>query len=287
MDGMHAKVQVPGAADHGAGAMTTGWPDGQTQVVFIIGDPVAQVKSPAFLTANFRARDVNAVVVPGHVAPGGVDDFLSGVRVTQNMPGVIFTVPHKQAALEFCDHLTDRARFAGSVNVARRTARGWIGDNTDGMGFVGGIAAAGGAVAGKRVLLVGAGGAGSAIAYEFLARGAAHLAIHDIDEARLGALIDRLGPAFPGRLSIGSDDPAGYDIVGNATPLGMRADDRFPVDVGALTPGQFAACVITKPEVSSFIAAARDKGCRTMTGTAMFEAQEGLLIDALLHLNAD
>lgn len=281
MDGGHEIVQPAGS-----GQMNP-WPNGETQVVFIIGDPVAQVKSPASLTALFKARGVNAVVVPGHVATDEVDGFMAGVSATQNMPGVIFTVPHKQKALTLCDHVTERARVAGSVNVVRKTERGLVGDNTDGMGYLGGIEANGGSAENAKVLLVGAGGAGSAIAYEFLARGAASLAVHDVDATRRDALIARLDVVFAGRVSVGSADPAGYDIVANATPLGMRGGDPMPVEIGKMTSDQFAACPITKPDPSPFIAAARDIGCRTMAGTAMFKAQEGLLVDALLSLNAD
>lgn len=261
--------------------------NGETQVFFIIGDPVAQVKSPGPMTDGFAARGANAVMVPAHIRPAGVAAFMDGIATMHNAVGLIATVPHKQAMLGFCARVTERARYAGSVNVMRRTADGWAGDMTDGRGHVDGILAAGGTVEAKRVLLVGAGGAGSAIAYEFLARGAAHLAITDIDAGRCSALIDRLTPAFPGRLTVGSTDPRGFDIVANATPLGMGDGDPLPVEVDKLHAGQFASCVVTRPEVSPFIAAARAAGCRTMTGIDMFKAQEGLLVDTLLTLQVD
>lgn len=258
---------------------------GETLVTFIIGDPIAQVKSPARLTARFAARGVNAVCVPGHVGASDVPGFMTGLRSLRNALGLVITVPHKQAALAFCDHLTERARYAGSVNVMRQTKDGWVGDNTDGQGYVRGIEQAGGAIVGKRVLLIGAGGAGAAIAYEVLAAGAAHLAIHEIDTARRDALIARLQAPFAGRVSIGSDDPSGFDVIANATPLGMRANDPLPVQTEKLTSDQFAACPITKPARSPFIEAAAAKGCLTMPGLGMFRAQEELLVDALLTLN--
>jgi shikimate dehydrogenase len=259
---------------------------GETQVVFIIGDPIAQVKSPSLLSARFAARGVNTLVVPGHVAPADVAGFMTGLDVLQNAPGLVITVPHKQAVLPYCARVTERARYAGSVNVMRRIGQDWIGDNTDGMGYVNGIKAAGGTTQGQRVLLIGAGGAGCAIGYEFLAQGAAHLAVHDVDAARRDGFIARLSEAFPGQVSVGSDDPSGFDIVANATPLGMRQSDPMPVQIDKLTDAQFAACPITKPEISPFIAAAQAKGCKTMPGIGMFRAQEELLVDALLHLEA-
>lgn len=257
---------------------------GATKVVFIIGDPIAQVKSPGLLSAEFARLGEDVVVIPGHVNAEGLDQFLAGVEVLQNSPGLVITVPHKQAMPGYCVAVTERARYAGSVNVMRRNADGWHGDNTDGMGYVNGIRAAGGAIEDQKVLLVGAGGAGSAIAYEFLAQGAAHLAVHDVDPSRRDGLIDRLEGAFPGQLSIGSADPTGFDIVANATPLGMREGDPLPVETEKLQSSQFAACPITKPEISPFIQAARDKGCATMPGIGMFEAQAGLLVQALRKL---
>lgn len=184
------------------------WPDGETLVIPIVGDPVAQVGSPAGLSAAIRTRGVNAVVVPAHVAPDDLAAYLAGFRVARNSPALIVTVPHKAAILAVCDRMTDRARLAGSVNVVRKTARGWIGDNTDGTALLDAIAAAGRSADAARVLLVGAGGAGSAIAVEGLARGAALLAVHDTGSARRDALIARLAAAYPGRLAAGSMDPA-------------------------------------------------------------------------------
>jgi shikimate 5-dehydrogenase len=257
------------------------WPNGETAVVPIVGDPMVQVKSPAGLTAELHARGANIAVVPAHFSPVDLDAFLSGVRVTRNCPAIIVTVPHKAAALAACDGITDRARLAGSVNVIGRTTAGWSGDNTDGAAFLDALAAAGGAVAGRTVLLVGAGGAGSAIAAEFLARGAARIAVHDTDAARRDSLIGRLRAAYAGRVGVGSPDPAGFDIVANATPMGMRFGDPLPVDVSRMTAKQVAACVITRPEVSPFVAAARAIGCPTVTGAQMFAAQQTVLADAI------
>ena len=106
--------------------------NGETQVFFIIGDPIAQVKSPGLLTARFAERGVNAVCVPGHVERNGMSAFMAGLNALKNAPGLVITVPHKQASLGYCDQLTTRAQFAQSVNVMRYSEDGWIGDNTDG-----------------------------------------------------------------------------------------------------------------------------------------------------------
>lgn len=257
---------------------------GETKIVFIIGDPIAQVKSPALLSKRFASLNDNTIVIPGHVSAAKLPEFMAGLETLQNSNGLVITVPHKQAMLSFCAKITDRAKYAGSVNVMRRTDAGWVGDNTDGMGYVNGVRECGQGIKDMRVLLVGAGGAGCAIGYEFLAQGAAHMAVCDVDEGRSTAFVQRLEEAFPNQVSRASNDPTGFDIVANATPLGMKDGDPLPVDIEKLQATQFAACPITKPEVSPFIAAARAKGCKTMPGIGMFRAQEGLLVEALQHL---
>lgn len=261
--------------------------NGETRLYYIVGDPIAQVKSPPALTAILIERGANALVVPAHVAPDDLGVFLDAARATRNVDGLVVTVPHKIACLDFCDETTERARFAGSTNVIRRGADGrWRGDNTDGQGYLDGIAAEGFDVAGKTALLVGAGGAGSAIAYEILARGAAHLKIHDIDDGRRTRILGSLAERFPGRVGPGSADPIGVDLVANATPLGMRPGDPLPVDASRLVAGQFVADVITRPEISPLLVAARRIGCATMPGAGMFNAQAQLLVDRMLGMDA-
>lgn len=147
----------------------------------------------------------------------------------RNSPGIVVTVPHKTPCLDACARVTDRTRASGAVNIMIRDGGDWIGDATDGQGYLDGIAAEGFDVVGKPALLVGTGGAGSAIAYEILARGASELALHDIDAARRDGLIARLNERFPGKARAGGTDPRGFALVANATPLGMRDGDPLPV----------------------------------------------------------
>ena len=132
------------------------------------------------------------------------------------------------------------------------------------------------------MLQVGAGGAGTAIALALLEAGAAELALHDADPVRRDGLIARLRTRFGDRVVAGSDDPTGFDIVAHATPMGMRADDPYPVDVQQLKPDTFVADVVTKPAVPPLIQAAREIGCGTSTGADMFAAVTDLIVDFLL-----
>lgn len=262
--------------------------NGETRLHLIVGDPIAQVRSPSFLTEGLVRRGVNALVVPAHVTSADLPALLAAVGVLKNLDGIVVTVPHKFAMLDFCDLRSARADFVGSTNVLQRLADGrWRGDATDGLGYLDGIAREGFTVGGRTALLVGAGGAGSAIALEILERGASRLAIHDLDATRRDRLIAKLAARFPGRVAAGSDDPTGFDLVANATPMGMQPGDPYPADPARLTPSQFVADVVTRPAVSPLVAAARALGCRTMTGAGMFDAQAGLLVDRLLGIGWD
>ncbi|ARQ56223.1 UNVERIFIED_ORG: shikimate dehydrogenase [Rhizobium etli] len=257
-------------------------PSGNTRLFIVVGDPIAQVRSPDVITRLLTDRKEDAVVVPMHVASADLPTVFDALRAVSNIGGILVTVPHKQAAFGLCATTSDRASFVEAVNVVRRTGDGWHGDNTDGLGYLDGMEKEGFSVDGRRCLLVGCGGAGSAIALEIMRRGAGMLAIHDIDTERRDAIIEKLERLYPRRVVSGDANPAGYDLVANATPLGMRPDDPLPIDASKLEARQFVACVITKPEVPPLIQEARRRGCRTMTGVGMFDAQALVLVDFLL-----
>lgn len=255
---------------------------GETRIFVIIGHPIAQVKSPAGVTRGFAERGLNAALIPIHVLPEDVDSFVAALGPLQNVDGIVATIPHKFAVQRHCATLSDRARLLASANVVRRGPGGaWHGDMLDGLGFVSAMRQAGGEPEGKRALLIGAGGAGSAIGLQLLDSGVAELAVHDMDAGRRDALIERLSSAHPGRVRAGSTDPAGFGVIANATPVGMRAGDPLPVEVERLAGDMFVGDVITVPEVSPLLEAARRLGCKTQTGINMFLAQRELILDFL------
>lgn len=257
---------------------------GETRVIAIVGDPIAQVKSPAGVTRALLENGRNALVIPIHVKPGDLEQFVRGVSAAKNFDAFIVTVPHKFSAYKFCSTATDRAHFLGAVNVLRRNGDGsWHGDMVDGPAFVAGICKAGCKPEGRRALLVGAGGAGSAIALALLEAGVAELAIHDEDGARRDALIERLLTRYEGRVRAGSSDPTGFTLVANATPVGMRAADPYPVQVEKFTSNMFVGDVVTAPVVTPMIEAARRAGCGTQIGAGMFLADQGLMLNFLLE----
>jgi shikimate dehydrogenase len=259
--------------------------NGETRVFVIVGDPIAQVKSPASMTRAMTALGRNCVMVPMHVAPADFDRFMAGAAAAKNLDGIIATVPHKFAAYTQCATATGRAHFLRSANILRRNPDGgWHGDMSDGQGFVAGIRLAGCDPAGARALVVGAGGAGSAIALALLEAGVADLAIHDIVAARRDALLAALKDRFAAAVHSGSDDPTGCTLVVNATPVGMRPEDPLPVQADRLTRAMFVGEVITAPAVTPLIEAARRLGCSTQLGGGMYDAQLELMRDFLLGL---
>lgn len=258
--------------------------NGSTRVHFVVGDPIAQVKSPADVSQAFQARGRNAIVVPAHVTPADLRSWLDAISKMRNVDGVIVTVPHKFAAFDLCATTTERASFLNTVNVMRRSADGrWHGDMFDGLGFVTAMRECGGQPEDKRALLVGAGGAGSAIAHALVLAGVSTLAIHDADPQRRDTLIARLQALGKGTVQAGSPDPRGFDIVVNATPIGMKEDDPLPFDGSGLTGAMHVACVITAPAVTPLIARARELGCTTQTGGDMFVRVRDLMVDFLLE----
>jgi shikimate dehydrogenase len=261
---------------------------GETRLHVIVGDPVGQTKSPAGLTAEFAARKVDAVCVPVHVTAEDFDAFMAAAKRIRNLDGIVVTIPHKFAAQRHCDEVSERATVLGSVNVLYRIDRGrWRGDITDGVAMAAALEKAGCKLEARRALLVGAGGAGSAVALALLEAGVAALAIAELDAGRRDGLIGRLAARHPGKVTAGSVtpgtiDPAGFDLVINATPVGMAPGDPLPVDVAQLDLIACVADLITRPVVTPLLEAARRRGCLIVTGTNMFAVQAGTMADILL-----
>ena len=262
---------------------------GATRVVFIVGDPIAQVRSPKGVTAALREAGRDAIVVPAHVAPNDLPAFFAGVAPMRNVDGVIITVPHKFSAAAYCKSFSEEAAFLGAVNTLRRTPDGaWHGGMFDGTGFVAALVDAGCDLQGKCALLVGAGGAGSAIGHALVQAGVASLDVLDNDTSRTGSLVTRLAALQRGAVNTASKDVVAesFDVVVNASPMGMRADDPLPVDVSRLSASTFVGDVVTKPPLTPFIEAARARGCKTVTGTQMFARVCDRMVEFLLDAQA-
>lgn len=258
--------------------------NGNTRLFMTVGYPISQVKSPADITRAFNQRGVDAVQIPVEVPPDGIDDFFKGIEGVSNLDGIVATVPFKFAGAKICKSQTPRSARLGAANIIRRNPDGsWHGDMTDGLGFCNAVRQAGTIIKGRRALLIGAGGAGSAIGLALLDEGASKLAIYDIDTKRSETLLNLLKNDYSG-VSIASDPSAtNFDIIAHATPTGMKSDDPLPLDVTHLTNQMHVGDVITEPAVPPLIEEARARGCQTTTGIEMFGGHRELVVDFLLH----
>lgn len=265
---------------------------GHTQVLAILADPIHHVQTPQRMNALLQTAGLDAVMVPLQVPPAGLAAAMTGLRVLANLQGVVVTVPHKTAALAFCDELGDRARLIGAVNVVRRLPDGRLrGDMLDGIGFVEGLRGAGIEPAGQSAYLAGAGGAASAIAFALAEAGVARLTLANRSLDKAEALAARLRYHHPGlpvtTTTTAHGNPAGHGLVVNATSLGLHPGDALPLDVAALTPDQLVAEIIMAPADTALLQAARARGCRVHPGAPMLASQVRLMAAFLLDRPLD
>ena len=254
---------------------------GKTRLYGIVADPITQVKTPQTMHRLFEKRGTDGVLVPMHVAPQALAAFVQGLRGVLNFGGMIATVPHKTAMVSLCDEITPAARLVGAVNIVRRNEDGsFSGDILDGEGFVAGLRRHEIEPAGMRVYLCGAGGAAQAIAFALAQAGVAQLDIYNRTMSKAQQIIERLSAVYPGiPMSAVTSNPAGYDLVVNATSLGMQESDAPPFDFGGLSPEQTVADIIMTPALTPLLAAAQAKGCRIQYGLPMLECQIELMAD--------
>jgi shikimate 5-dehydrogenase len=256
---------------------------GATRLFPIIGDPIIYVQSPERLTSGFVARGHNGICVPMQVSEGDLERVMHGLTRISNIDGVLVTMPHKFAAYTYCATSSERSRLLEGVSVIRRNPDGsWHGDMLDGLAFVKAQKDQGAQPQGARVLLVGAGGAGSAIAITLLESGVRELIIHDTNTTRLAELIERVAGLGRGRVTAGPPDPAGCDMVCNATSMGMAEGDPLPVAADLLAPSMFVGDVIAGHGETPFLSAARAAGCKTANGDHMVEAVQEMMLDFML-----
>ena len=244
---------------------------GQTQLIAHLGYPTESFKAPMIYNPWFEKQGINAVVVPMGVRTMDYRDFLRSLFTLSNIRGALITMPHKIETMDLVDDVTPTAAIAGACNAVRREADGrLLGDQFDGAGFVRGVQRKGLELTGKRVLVSGSGGVGSAIAASLAAAGVGHMMLFDQQDAVSNALAERLRKHYPQLVvETGANDPQGYDLIVNATPLGMKEGDPLPFDIDRISPDTVVGEVVMKQEVTPLLAAARAKGCRTQVGMDM------------------
>ena len=244
---------------------------GKSRLIAHIGYPTESFKAPMIYNPWFEKQGIDAVVVPMGVREGDYVAALAAIRRFTNIHGALITMPHKVSTVPLLDAPSTAVKISGACNALLFRPDGTIaGDNFDGAGFVRGVLRKGLALAGSSCLIVGAGGVGSAIAASLAAEGPAAMTLFDTNEAAAERLAARLREHYP-RISVrvGSSDPAGYTLVVNGTPLGMKAGDPLPFDASRLAPDTFVGEVVMKQEITPLLRAAMDRGCRYQVGTDM------------------
>ncbi len=249
--------------------------DGHTELIAHLGFPTHAFKAPLIYNPYFESVGVNAVVVPMGCRAEDFPQLLRSLFQLENIRGALITMPHKVSVVGLLDDVTPVVRVAGACNAVKRAADGrLVGDMFDGEGFVRGLERKGFGMAGTAALVVGSGGVGSAIAASLASRGVARLVLDDLNAATSEALATRLRAEYPKlHVTTGSRDPSGMDLVVNATPLGMNADDPLPLDTGRLDARTFVGEVVMQGQVTPFLAAARARGCKVQVGTDMLFEQ--------------
>ena len=244
---------------------------GKTTLIAHLGFPTEAFKAPMIYNPWFDKHGIDACVVPMGVKPEDYATSLASIFRFSNIRGALVTMPHKVVTVGLMDEVTPTARIAGACNaILKRPDGTLLGDQFDGAGFVRGVERKGRLFKGTRVLVSGTGGVGSAIAASIAAAGAAELALYDFSSASAEALASRLREHYPQMtVTTGSKDPAGFDVVVNATPLGMRDDDPLPFDIDRISPKTFVGEVVMKTEYTPLLQAAKAKGCAVQVGTDM------------------
>lgn len=249
---------------------------GRTRLVFLAGDPVDHAKGFSEYAEALAAAGLDAAYLPVHVPTGELGRFLDGLRRARNVAGVVATIPHKQAARALAAP-DAAARRAGSANLLRPApgGEGWECSMVDGAGFLAATDAAGMILAGRRVQVLGAGGAGRAVAMAVAERGPASLALHDPDPARASALaadIVREFPGLPVATALGRSE-----VVVNCSPIGMGHDAAMPLPDELIPHGGDVYDIVNRPD-TPLLVAARRYGCRTDHGRSMMLAQIPLVL---------
>ncbi|WP_036539715.1 shikimate dehydrogenase family protein [Nitratireductor aquibiodomus] len=261
---------------------------GASRIYAVFGDPVTQVQTPTLINPMFAAKGIDLYAVPFHVTGETLEAAWRVFAAMDNVAGIGVTVPHKIAAARLCDELTPAAAAVGAVNSIQRRGDGSMhGALFDGLGFVRGLAVNRDRLAGASVMLVGAGGAGRAIAHTLAGEQIGRLAVIDVDDDALGFTVDMVNRVMGAPVAQrGSCDLAGIDVLINATPVGLKSAEAFPVDLNDLGPEMLVADIAALARDTELLTLARQRGAATSDGRDMLEAQIALIAGFVAGLEA-
>jgi len=259
------------------------YPSGKSHLWAILAHPVAHVRAPEFMNPLIEREGRDAFLVPFHVLPEDLEALVPGLARVRNLKGFIVTIPHKPAMARLCHGLGPNGRRTGTVNTVRVEEEGrLVGEMFDGLGLVAACRAHGIEPQGRAMLLLGAGGAGRAIAFALAEAGAARLTVANRTPEKAASLAHEVRDAFPGcAAAAGPADATGHEIVIQATSLGLKPDDALPMDPASLSSDMQLFEIIAVRD-TELMQAARERGLRTVVGgRPMIEHQAKAQIDFL------
>ncbi|MEX2256697.1 MAG: shikimate dehydrogenase [Acidimicrobiia bacterium] len=265
-------------------------PGGATRVAAVIGDPVSHSRSPAIFNAAFAARELDWVYVAFTVRRGEAARALDGVRAL-DIAGLSVTMPHKADVAAACDELSPAAAVLDAVNVVVARDRRLFGDSTDGEGLVRSLRDEGVDPAGRRVLVLGAGGAARSIVHALGAHGAAVTVAARRPEAAASAAALAPGAVAAVLMDATADATdvgalvAASEVVVNATPLGMQGE-RPPFSADAIAGCRLVLDTVYHPAETPLLAEARARGVACANGLGMLVHQAGLAFEAFTGVPA-
>lgn len=250
----------------------------------MIGDPVAQARTPAILNAFFRESEVDAHVSARRVSEAAFAATIGEMMADPDLDGLLVTMPHKREIIRFLDRQTKKSRRIGSVNCVKRVPEiGWVGAQFDGVGLTRALLKRKIDIGARDILLVGAGGAGVAIGFELVEHGCRRLDVYDVDQAASKALAERLEAVSPdaavghcGRIE------GGYSLYINATPVGMQAKDQSPIPLELIEPPAAVVDIVADPNDTCLARGSRERGAAVVTGYEMACGQVQPIAEYLL-----
>jgi shikimate dehydrogenase len=254
---------------------------GKTGVFFMVADPIEQVRTPEIFNKILPLCNVDAVMVPLQVAPKDLETTVRALFRSPSTRGMVLSIPHKTAAAALVDRCSKGAQVANAANAIRRNEAGELeGELFDGLGFVASMERYALEYRGKSVFLVGAGGAASAIAAALAEGGASRIALFDPDTAKARQLAQSIERQYGVPASVkDNNDPAGFDTVINASPLGLKASDPLPVSPDRLDAHAQVCDILMKNQPTPLLKAAMEQGKTVLPGFDMLILQTPLFFD--------
>lgn len=254
----------------------------RAELVGVFGDPVDGNPTGVVEEAGFAATGLNWRYLTCRVAVEQLADAMRGMRAI-GMRGVNLTMPHKVEVIQYLDELTPAARIIGAVNTVVNRGGRLIGENTDGKGFVRSLTEHGASLAGKHIVLLGAGGAAKAIGVECALGGARKISVVNRNAARGEALARAIRENTAAEAVYlpwagTAELPEGADILINATCVGLAPNaNQFPdIRYDQIRPGLLVCDVVFNPDVTLFLRKAQERGAKTLTGLGMLVNQAAL-----------